>query len=57
MYRMSGTWDVLKLSGWLNAYAYCRVQRQAWHEVDAVGQETGGRGGGGLSDVQREPDW
>ena len=28
MYCMYGTLDVLKLSDWLNAYAFCRVQRK-----------------------------
>ena len=27
---MSMTLDVSKLSGWLNAYARCRVERTAW---------------------------
>ena len=27
---MSVTLDVSKLSGWLNADAYCRVERRAW---------------------------
>ena len=29
MYCMVVTLDVSKLSGWLNAYAYCRVKREA----------------------------
>ena len=29
MWLMSVTLDVSKLSGWLNAYAYCRVERRA----------------------------
>ena len=29
MYCMLVTLDVLKVSGWLNAYAYCRIQREA----------------------------
>ena len=29
MYHMLLTLDVLKLSGWLNAYACCRVEREA----------------------------
>ena len=29
MYRMLVTLDVLKLSDWLNASAFCRVQREA----------------------------
>ena len=121
---MSLTLDVSRVSGWLNAFVYCRVQRGAWeagdmqsaggrrpvdgsgkhvgaiqledwagaephpkhfaHVSDAGGveaqrlveriralpsakggmrrgrqaaQETGGRGGGGLSDAQHGPDW
>ena len=38
MLLMSVTLDVSKLSGWLNAYAYCRVEREA----------CGKRGGGGM---------
>ena len=51
------TLDVLILSGWLNADALCRVQREGIDEGAAGCQEAGGRLGGGLSDVQREPDW
>jgi len=57
MYCMLVTLEVSKLSGWLNACAYCRVQRQAWEADDTQRQETGGRGGGGLSDARRGPDW
>ena len=28
--RMSVTLDVLKLSGWLKAFAFCRVERRAY---------------------------
>ena len=35
------TLDVLKLSGWLNACASCRVQRGAWEAGDM--QSLGGR--------------
>ena len=51
------TLDVLRLSGWLNAVADCRVQSEAYHESDMEGQETGGRGSGSLSAVQGGPDW
>ena len=34
MYCMSVTLDVSQLSGWLNAYADCRVQEEAWKEGD-----------------------
>jgi len=37
------TLDVSKLSGWLNAVADCRVQREAWEEGD---MQAGGRGRG-----------
>ena len=33
------------LSGWLNACAFCRVQREAYREGDMEGWEAGGRGG------------
>ena len=51
------TLDVSRLSGRLNAYAFCRVQREAYHEGDMEGQETGGRWGGSPSNVQGGPDW
>ena len=57
MRSMFVTLDMLKLSVWLNACAFCRVQREAYHEGDMEGQETGGRGGGSLSNVQGRPDW
>ena len=41
MYCMFGTLDVLKLSGWLNARVFCRVQRGAW-EAGGI-QSAGGR--------------
>ena len=37
------TLDVSKLSGWLNVFADCRVQREAWEEGD---MQAGGRGRG-----------
>ena len=49
--------DVSKLSGWLNAVAPCRVQREAYYEGDMEGQETGGRASGSPSNVQEGPDW
>ena len=41
MYAMFGTLDMLKLSGWLNARVFCRVQRGAWEAGDM--QSAGGR--------------
>ena len=41
MCAMFGTLDVLKLSGWLNARVFCRVQRGAWEAGDM--QSAGGR--------------
>ena len=41
MYCMSVTLDVLKVSGWLNAYAYCRVQRKGIYEGAAGGPGDG----------------
>ena len=43
MRSMFVTLDMSKLSGWLNADAYCRVQWEAQYEGDMEGQETGGR--------------
>ena len=57
MVPMSVTLDVSKLSGWLNAGTDCRVQREAYHEGDMEGQETGGRGSSSPSNVQGGPDW
>ena len=45
MYCMSVTLDVLKVSGWLNADAPCRIQREAELRGRQAGQEAGGRGG------------
>ena len=52
MYCMLVTLDMSRLSGWLNTVANCRVQREAYHEGDMEGQETGGRGSGSPSNVQ-----
>ena len=57
MYSMLVTLDVSRLSGWLNAVADCRVKREAYHEGDMEGQETGGRGRSSLSNVQGRRDW
>ena len=38
---ISLTLDVSKVSGWLNAFVYCRVQRGAWEAGDM--QSAGGR--------------
>ena len=57
MLLMLLTLDVSKLSGRLNAYAFCRVQREAYYEGDMEGQETGGRASGSPSNVQGGPDW
>ena len=57
MAPMLVTLDVSKLSGWLNASASCRVQREGMLIGRQAGQETEGRGGGGLSDARRGPDW
>ena len=37
------TLDVSRLSGWLNTCAFCRVQREAYHECD---MRAGGEGAG-----------
>eukprot|EP00964_Phaeocystis_antarctica_P089365 scaffold57029_cov52-Phaeocystis_antarctica.AAC.2 len=42
MKRMVVTLDVSKLSGWLNANAYCRVERKAYDAGRGVGGEVGG---------------
>ena len=41
MKLMSVTLDVLRLSGWLNTVANCRVQREAYHEGDMRAGEKG----------------
>ena len=41
MYRMLVTLEVSKLSGWLNAYASCRVQREGIDEGAAGGSGDG----------------
>ena len=41
MFCMLVTLDVSKVSGWLNAFVYCRVQRGAWEAGDM--QSAGGR--------------
>ena len=57
MASMVVTLDVSRLSGWLNADAYCRVERgRAWREGAACGAGGGWEGvggsGGGASSVQ-----
>ena len=42
MLFMSVTLDVLKLSGWLNAVAYCRDERRAYDMRSEVWAEGGG---------------
>ena len=55
MSPMSVTLDVSKLSGWLNARASCRGEREAWEEMgDMRGRATGGRGAGAGQAVRRE---
>ena len=44
MLYMFVTLDVSKLSGWLNAYANCRVEKRAYEAERGVGREMGGRG-------------
>ena len=44
MYCMFVTLDVSRLSGWLNADAVCRVEREAWEEERHAGRAAGGRG-------------
>ena len=59
MERMSVTLDVSKLSGWLNAYARCRVERRAramWGEVCGPGGGKGVYGGGGGSGMHAGRD-
>ena len=43
MRSMIVTPEVLKLSGWLNADARCRVERRACDAGQNVGREAGGR--------------
>ena len=42
MLSMSFTLDVSKLSGWLNAFASCRVARRAYNAGRGAGGEVGG---------------
>ena len=53
MLSMVVTLDVLRLSCWLNADAFCRVETRAYDAGCGGGREVGGRcGGGGASSVQ-----
>ena len=55
--RMSVTLDVLRLSGWLNARASCRVERESIGGGAACGQAGGRVGWGGRWRKQQEaPD-
>ena len=56
MYAMVVTLDVSKLSGWLNAAAFCRVKREPCGKRGGMrGRATGGAwGGGGASSGRRE---
>ena len=58
MYAMSVTLEVSKVSGWLNACAYCRVQRGAWEAGDMQSRWGGGLDGSGkhVGAIQME-DW
>ena len=47
MLSMLVTLDVSKLSGWLNAYARCRVKRKAYDAVRGAAREAGRAWGGG----------
>ena len=54
MWLMSATLEVSQLSGWLNADAFCQVEKTQ-EERRQVGMDAGGRGGGGgASRVQAE---
>ena len=57
MYPMSVTLDVSRLSGWLNADAYCRAKGEAREGLRAD-WEAGGRwgGGGGACSVLKGPN-
>ena len=52
MSLMFVTLDVSKLSGWLNASAYCRVERRACDAGRGASREAGG--GRGASGMQGE---
>ena len=64
MYAMSVTLEVSKVSGWLNACAYCRVQRGAWEAGDMQSAEAcgwlreacGGYPAGGLGRRRSAPE-
>ena len=52
MANMFVTLDVSKLSGWLKAYAFCRVERRAYDAGMAACREAGRAwSGGGASDM------
>ena len=57
MYSMVVTLEVSKVSGWLNAYAPCQVQRGAWEAGDM--QSAGGRRpvGGSQGSMWGPPSW
>ena len=57
MYPMVVTLEMSKLSGWLNADASCRVEREAWEERGATcgAGRREGLGGGGASSAQGGP--
>ena len=55
MFIMSVTLDVSRLIGWLNADAFCRVERRAYDAGQSAGWEAGRQcGGGGASSVQEQ---
>ena len=55
MLVMPVTLDVSRLIGWLNADAFCQVERRAYDAGRGAGQEAGGQcGGGGASSVQEQ---
>ena len=54
MYAMSVTLDVSRLSGWLNAYAYCRVGKRSIGGGATCGQADGRVGWGGRWRKQQE---
>ena len=62
MFFMEWTLDVLKLSGWLNAFAHCRVGSEGMHTMRAsnaprLGPRGAGEGVGGAAAHAAHMHW
>ena len=56
MYPMSVTLDVSRLSGWLNADAYCRVERKHKRAGVRIGRREGVRAAAAHAACRQGPD-